>query len=145
MVAMNDHNELPHLRYARLLDWGTRIGLALLLLGFLAYVTGFLPAQVPVQQLPELWTQPLPRYLELSGVSTGWAWAANLHRGDMLCLAGIAVLAGCSGLCVRRCCRCTAPAQIRPTRRTGGWPWPRWRCCCWRPQAFSKGGIDSWR
>ncbi len=97
---MNDRNDLPHLRYARLLDWGTRVGLALLLLGFLAYVTGFLPAQVPVQQLPELWTQPLPRYLELSGVSTGWAWAAHLHRGDMLCLTGIAVLAGCSGLCV---------------------------------------------
>lgn len=97
---MTDRTQRPELRYARLLDWGARIGLVLLVLSFFAYVTGVLPARVPVQQLPELWTQPLQRYLELSGVSTGWSWLALLRNGDMLCLAGIAVLAGCSGLCV---------------------------------------------
>ena len=35
------------LRYARLLDWGTRIGLVLLLASFAVYVMDLLPSQVP--------------------------------------------------------------------------------------------------
>lgn len=88
------------LRYARLLDWGTRIGLVLLLTSFVAYVSGLLPSQVPLERLPELWNQPVHRYLALTGVSTGWSWVTLLHHGDVLGLAGIAVLAGCSGLCL---------------------------------------------
>ncbi|MFZ2649991.1 MAG: hypothetical protein WA210_07770 [Burkholderiaceae bacterium] len=92
--------DATQLRYARLLDWGTRIGLALLVLSFLAYVSGALPPQVPVEQLPELWNQPVQRYLELSGAPTGWQWVASLQHGDMLALTGIALLAACSGVCV---------------------------------------------
>ena len=88
------------LRYARLLDWGTRGGLALLLLSFLSYLTGVLPPQVPLERLPELWVHPANHYLELTGAPTGWQWIALLHHGDLLGLSGIAVLAGCSGLCV---------------------------------------------
>ncbi len=88
------------LRYALLLDWGTRIGLVLLLVSFVAYVSGLLPPQVPLERLPELWNQPVQRYLALTGASTGWFWVTQLQHGDVLGLAGIAVLAGCSGLCL---------------------------------------------
>ena len=88
------------LRYARLLDWGTRIGLVLLLVSFVAYVSGLLPPQVALERLPELWNQPVHRYLALTGASTGWSWVTHLLHGDVLGLAGIAVLAGCSGLCL---------------------------------------------
>lgn len=88
------------LRYARLLDWGTRFGLALLLASFAAYVSGVLPPQVAVDRLPELWVHPVHRYLELTGAPRGWQWVNFLHHGDVLGLSGIAVLAGCSGLCV---------------------------------------------
>ena len=40
------------------------------------------------------------RYLELSGLPQGWGWLALLRRGDIAGLAGIAVLAGCSVLCL---------------------------------------------
>lgn len=86
----------PQLRYAVLLQWGSRIGLAVLLASFLAYVAGWLPGQVAPQQLPGLWSQPVADYVAQTGSPTGWGWLALLHRGDMLGLAGIAILAGCS-------------------------------------------------
>ena len=88
------------LRYARLLDWGTRIGLAALVISFVIYNAGMLPSQVPRHRLPELWGEPVARYLELTGAPTGWQWVTMLQHGDVLGFVGIAVLAGCSGVCL---------------------------------------------
>lgn len=88
------------LRYARLLDWGTRIGLAALVISFVVYNTGVLRSQVPRHRLPELWDLPVARYLELTGAPTGWQWITMLQHGDVLGFVGIAVLAGCSGVCL---------------------------------------------
>ncbi|MEQ1805192.1 MAG: hypothetical protein ABL900_07415 [Burkholderiaceae bacterium] len=96
--ANADKVDAAQLRYARLLEWGTRIGLVLLLLSFAGYISGVLPAQVAPQDLPQLWNKPLQRYLDLTGVGTGWSWLGQLQHGDVLGLAGIAVLAGCSGV-----------------------------------------------
>jgi len=86
------------LRYARLLDWGTRVGLVVLVASFAAYVLGLAESHVPREQLPQLWEHPVGRYLELTGSPTGWGWLALVHRGDIAGLAGIAILAGCSVL-----------------------------------------------
>ncbi len=83
-------------RYALLLDWGTRIGLVVLVLGFAAYVYGLIPPLVPLEQLPQLWNQPVATYLKATGTPTGWGWLALAGKGDMLNLVGIAILAGCS-------------------------------------------------
>lgn len=87
-------------RYASLLDWGTRAGLFILVGSFVAYVTGAVDARVAPQSLPQLWGLPVDRYLELTGSPKGWAWVTQLHLGDMAGLLGIAVLAGCSLLCL---------------------------------------------
>ena len=84
------------LRYASWLEWGSRIGLAVLAASFLAYVSGLLPAHVPPEHLPGLWSQPVGQYLAQTHSPTGWALLPLLHRGDVLGLAGIAILAGCS-------------------------------------------------
>lgn len=86
------------LRYALLLEWGTRIGLAVLALSFMAYLAGWLPAHVPPHELPRFWSQPVAHYLGQTGSPKGWGWIAMLDRGDMLGLAGIGILAGCSAL-----------------------------------------------
>lgn len=88
------------LRYARMLEWGTRIGLAVLLASFLAYITGWLPGHVLPNELPRFWSQPVAAYLGQTGSPKGWGWLAMLHRGDMLGLAGIGILAGCSAVAV---------------------------------------------
>jgi hypothetical protein len=82
--------------YARLLDWGTRLGLLVLILGFAAYMLGLTTPLVSLQDLPQLWNQPVAVYLEKYGTPVGWGWLGMLGKGDMLNLLGIAILAGSS-------------------------------------------------
>lgn len=88
--------KLEAARYALLLDWGTRLGLVVLVLGFAAYVFGFVTPLVSLEQLPQLWNKPVAVYLSATGTPTGWGWLAFAGKGDMLNLVGIAILAGCS-------------------------------------------------
>lgn len=88
------------LLYARILDYGMKAGLAVLVAGFAAYLGGALPAQVPLEDLPRLWALPVGNYLHESGMATGWSWVAMLGRGDLLALAGIVLLAGISVPCL---------------------------------------------
>lgn len=87
-------------RYARLLDWGTRVGLLLLVASFVAYVSGLLPGVVPVDRLPELWALPVAQFQARTHMPGGWGWLALLGHGDVLGLLGIALLAGVSIPCL---------------------------------------------
>lgn len=91
-----DARQTEALLYAQLLEWGTRAGLALLLLSFAAYVLSLLTPHVPLEQLPALWNQPVARYLALTQSPQDWDWLALAQRGDYANLLGIALLAGCS-------------------------------------------------
>lgn len=88
------------LRYARVLDYGMKAGLAVLIAGFLAYVSGIVPAQVPLEELPRLWVLRVPDYLRETGMTSGWGWLAMVGAGDVLALIGIALLAGISAPCL---------------------------------------------
>jgi hypothetical protein len=88
------------MRYARVLDIGSKVGFVTLVAGFFAYVTGALDAHVAVGQLPGLWTLSLAEYLRATQTPTGWGWIAYLHKGEFAGLLGIAVLAGCSVACL---------------------------------------------
>jgi hypothetical protein len=89
-------------RYARWLARGTRGGLVLLIVGFLAYVLGLFEAHVPPRELPGLWGLPLDEYLRLSGAPTGWGWIQLVHRSDYWNFIGIAVLALITLACYAR-------------------------------------------
>jgi hypothetical protein len=104
----------PQVRYALLLEWGTRIGLFVLVLSFAAYLSGWLPAHVAPDELPQVWSLPVAQYLNQTGAPVGWDWIARLHQGDMLGLAGIAVLAGCSALALLALVPMYAAASDRP-------------------------------
>jgi hypothetical protein len=86
------------LRYASVLEWGTRVGLVVLVVSFACYLTGWLPGHVAPEDLPRLWSQPVGQYLAQTGSPSGWGWLPLLGRGDMLGLAGIGILAGCSSV-----------------------------------------------
>jgi hypothetical protein len=88
------------LLYATLLNWFTHLGLAVLVLAFAAYVMGWVKPHVPLERLPELWSHPVADYLAQTHTPTGWGWTALLQRSDMMGLAGIAILAGGSVICL---------------------------------------------
>jgi hypothetical protein len=88
------------LRYARLLDITSKLGFAALVAGFVAYAFGWLEEHVTVAELPQFWGLPLAEYLASTDTPTGWGWLAHLHKGEFAGLIGIAVLAGCSAVCL---------------------------------------------
>jgi hypothetical protein len=99
-LASSADRDPAALLYARWLSAGSRLGLALLVLGFIAYATGIVDPHVPIERLPALWNRPAAEVLREVGLRPGWAWAELLHRSDMLILAGIGVLASCSIPCL---------------------------------------------
>lgn len=97
-MELNDRHRAQE-RYALWLQWGTRAGLLLLVVAFVAYLAGATP-HVPIEQLPKLWEQPASHLLAQTGSRPGWHWATLLARSDMMVLLAIAFLATCSILCV---------------------------------------------
>ena len=53
-------------------DAEIKLGLAVLIAGFAAYVSGMLPVLVPLEVLPRLWTLPVADYVRETGMATGW-------------------------------------------------------------------------
>lgn len=87
------------LRYAKILDLGVKIGLLVLIITFIIYITGILPSFVPVQELPHYWKLSVHQYLEKTGLGQGWTWLGLLDKGDFLNFLGIAFLAGVTIIC----------------------------------------------
>jgi hypothetical protein len=87
-------------QYARLLDMMAKLGFAILVVGFVTYAFGWIRVHVPVDRLPELWSLPLAQYLRETETPSGWGWLAHLHKGEFVSLAGIAMLAGASLVCL---------------------------------------------
>lgn len=75
---------------ARWIEVGTRLALALVVVGFAIYALGLLAPLVPVARLAELWRLPVDRFVAATGAPTGWAWLRALGKGDELNLVGIA-------------------------------------------------------
>lgn len=88
------------LRYATWLSWGARSGLLILVLSFLAYVLGWLPARIPLEQMPNMWNLSSHEYLHQTGAPIGWQWLSLVGQGDFAGLLGIAWMSGCSLLCL---------------------------------------------
>ena len=95
--SLNDESQR---RYARWLALGSRAGLALLVLSFVAYLADWIPPLVPLDVLPQRWNQPVRAYLQATGQASGWGWLAQAGHGDVLNLVGIALLASCSLPCL---------------------------------------------
>ena len=90
------------LAYARLLDQGMKVGLLMLVITFLIYLSGVLTPHVAVNDLPNYWKLSVNKYLEATGINAGWAWLGMLGKGDFLNFTGIAFLAGVTIVCYIR-------------------------------------------
>ena len=88
------------LHYAKLLERGSWLGMAILVITFTAYATGLVSAEIAPAQWPSLWDKPARAYIDLTGAPTGWGWLGRLGKSDYASLGGVAILAGCSMLSV---------------------------------------------
>jgi hypothetical protein len=95
------------LLYASILAKGMYLGLALLLITFVLYMTGIMPPGIPIEELPNYWTLSAHDYLEAVNhdflhrehVVTGWGWVALLGLGDYVNFIGIALLSAVTIVC----------------------------------------------
>lgn len=90
------------LAYANLLDKGMKLGLLMLVISFIIYLTGILTPYIPVHDLPKYWGMSVHKYLETTGIHPGWTWLALVGKGDFLNFIGIAFLAGITVICYLR-------------------------------------------
>jgi len=99
--------EEEQLLYAKILQAGMYVGLALLLVTFALYTSGVVQPAVPVEQLPDYWTMSVDDYLEATNHNhlhhehpvSGWSWLSVLDKGDYLNFLGIAVLSAVTIIC----------------------------------------------
>ena len=95
------------LLYASILAKGMYLGLGILLVTFLLYVSGIVQPGVPIEELPNYWTLSAHEYLEAVNhdflhreeLILGWGWVAVLGLGDYLNFVGIALLAAVTIVC----------------------------------------------
>jgi hypothetical protein len=99
--------------YARWLDFWAKLSFAVSLGTLLLYLSGAVPAFVAPQQLPQLWTLPVDRYLELTGAPSGWGWLGLIGYGDYLNFLGICLYAMVTLFCYLR----IIPAMLRSRER----------------------------
>ncbi|HQT26756.1 MAG TPA: hypothetical protein PLK99_09220, partial [Burkholderiales bacterium] len=95
-MDMKEAQQSEQLRYAAWLHWSTLAGFLTLIGTFIAYVSGVLPAKIPLSQLPLVWNKPAPEFLRVTGMPKGWGWIEMLGHGDLASFLGIAILSGCS-------------------------------------------------
>lgn len=99
MPVSNRYASPEELRYARVLQVGTWVGLIMLVLSFVIYASGILPSLVPLSELVRYWGLSAREFVAATSTPTGWAWIRLIGHGDALNFAPIAFLASVSGLC----------------------------------------------
>ncbi|HXS54079.1 MAG TPA: hypothetical protein VN782_16200 [Usitatibacter sp.] len=102
MADLQESTRIEQEAYAGWLANGTRIGFVVLVATYFVYVSGLVPTEVPLERLPDLWGLPLDQYLAATDTPTGWRWLARIDMGDLMNLAGVAILAACTLACYLR-------------------------------------------
>ena len=96
----NDIKASPaQLRYADTLFYGALLGFVTMLITYALYVFGVLTPQIPLEEMPRLWSQSAAAYRAAGNIPQGWGWLALVGKGDMCNVIGIAFLAALTIVC----------------------------------------------
>ena len=87
------------LRYADTLFYGALLGFVAMLVTYTLYVLGVLTPQIPLEEMPRLWSQSAAAYRAAGNIPQGWGWLALVGKGDMCNFIGIAFLAALTIVC----------------------------------------------
>ncbi|MEE8441670.1 MAG: hypothetical protein V3S41_08120 [Spirochaetia bacterium] len=83
-----NHIEPAQLSYATLLVWLVRYGLMVMFVFFLPYATGWVPAAIPIGEVPSYWTVDASTYAQAVGMAAGWQWVRFLGDSGVLAFVG---------------------------------------------------------
>lgn len=98
-LALRCHTPPEQVKYANMLFWGSWMGILVMTLTYVLYLTGILEPYVPLQDVPKYWSLPVHEYVEQAKVPIGWGWAKLLGKSDFLNFAGMALLALMTVIC----------------------------------------------
>ena len=70
-----------------------------MLVTYTLYVLGVLTPQIPLEEMPRLWSQSAAAYRAAGNIPQGWGWLALVGKGDMCNFIGIAFLAALTIFC----------------------------------------------
>ena len=73
---------------------GVRWTLALVLVSFFLYISGWMEAFIPPDKLPDLIGAGLETFVRENNAPTGWRWLGMLGYSDMLSLGALVLLVG---------------------------------------------------
>jgi hypothetical protein len=82
------------------LAWVAICGLALLGLGYLAYLARLVPLSVPIEAIAENWHLRAEELTEKLHLPHGWAWTADWKHADVLSFATVVFLASGTIACL---------------------------------------------
>ena len=87
------------LRYADTLFYGALLGFVIMLITYALYIFGILTPQIPLDEMPRLWSQSAAEYRAAGNIPQGWGWLALVGKGDICNFIGIAFLAALTIIC----------------------------------------------
>jgi len=93
--------------YANILEKGMYTGLLLMFITFTLYIFKIMPSAIPLEQVTDLWSQPVHDYLvainenflHKEHLMTGWTWLTMLTASDFLNFFPVAILSGITIIC----------------------------------------------
>src|SRR4030043_940278 len=85
--------------YAKILNIGMFLGLAVIIITFVVYMLGILPSFVSPKEIPNYWGMASKDFIHTLSAPTGWGWVSFIGKGGYLNFVGIALLAGLTVLC----------------------------------------------
>jgi hypothetical protein len=85
--------------YANVLSILMYLGLVILVVTFVIYMSGILASFIPPQEIPKYWGMASKNFIHSLNAPTGWGWLALVGKGDYLNFVGIALLAGVTIVC----------------------------------------------
>ncbi|MDK2887149.1 MAG: hypothetical protein PWP72_26 [Thermoanaerobacter sp.] len=78
--------------YANVLLYGSWLGIALLLLTNVIYLTGLVRPYIEPSMLPQYWGMKASEFVQVAHIPTGWGWISMLGYSDFLNFIGMALL-----------------------------------------------------
>jgi len=85
--------------YAKVLNFLMFLGLAIMVVTFIIYMSGILSSFIPPQEIAKYWGMKSKDFIHTLHTPTGWGWLAMVGKGDYLNFIGIALLAGLTIVC----------------------------------------------